>query len=45
MAGARSIEPAKPINRPGSQPCGLSRVCWLLTASYKGSLRVNSIQD
>jgi len=33
MAGARSIEPMKPISRPGNRPCGPSRACWLSTAS------------
>jgi Helix-turn-helix domain len=41
MAGARSIAPTKPINEPGSRPCGPNRACWPRTASYKRSLRVN----
>ena len=39
--GGRSIERVKPMSGLGIRRCGPSHVCWPLTASYNGSLRVN----
>ena len=41
MAGGRSIEPVKPISKPGTRPCGPRPAGWLVTARCASWLRVN----
>jgi hypothetical protein len=41
MVAVRSIEPMKPLTRPGNRPCGPRSAFWPSTASCRRSLRVN----
>ena len=45
MAGARSIEPTKPISRPGSRPCGPSRAGWPPTSKLQEIVASKLMQD